>query len=97
MVKFLGKSVVIAISYVGSSRQDATQRSLIGWLACLALEQLSTSHHRTAAAPSQSQPYNSILGLDLNRKYMIFNIDFPREKVIKLGIFLYKLSYLIYI
>ena len=80
--KVFGKSVVIAISYVSSSRRYTTNTRRLHWLA---LEQLSTSHHRTAAAPSQSQPYNSILGLDLNRNYMIFNIDFPREKVIKLN------------
>ena len=94
MVKFfVNQSSLLSVSSVEA---DATQQqhSTLHWLA---LEQLSTSHHRPAAAPSQSQPSHSILGLDLNRNYLIFNIDFGREKVIKPGIFFYKTSYLIYI
>ena len=94
MVKFfVNQSSLLSVLSVEA---DATQQqhSTLHWLA---LKQLSTSHHRPAAAPSQSQPSHSILGLDLNRNYLIFNIDFGREKVIKLGIFLYKSSYLNYI
>ena len=94
MVKFfVNQSSLLSVLSVEA---DATQQqhSTLHWLA---LKQLSTSHHRPAAAPSQSQPSHSILGLDLNRNYLIFNIDFGWEKVIKLGIFLYKSSYLNYI